>query len=482
MDEKKEKKFISERVLGREMTLRRALKWILVSLACGIVFGAAVFGVFYIGRKAVNRAEQKQQEAISESVSEEETEPEALQATETEPETKEKKQQKTTEEPSKNPEMGESGETEKTSGENGETVPEETEEGSEGEQEGETEESRLDPEKLHESLLEVREKYPYTSEDLDLVLGTQAEACKNISRYIVRVSNTISEMTWFESTVETRRDYSGILLSVEETEVLVLTVSDAITEEGSLSVTFHDGTGNPAVAKQVSKRDGLAVVAVSTEGLGEDFLEQLQAAEIVPTQEITAGMPVISAGSPIGAVNSFGFGSINYVAEPESVEDGQQVCCYTQAPSVPERGTFLMTVDGRLLGLAVQADGENEITGNRFLAADSCRTLLGSLKKGNDMAWLGITGIDISFEMKYKNIPEGMYVTNVNEAGPAYAAGLKRGDIIVKIGAREIRGLSDYLSFLRSLHPGETVTVTVQRETIRSEYKEMELEMTAGTR
>lgn len=479
MDENKEKKFISERILGREMTLRRAFRWVLVSLACGIVFGLAVFGVNYLARRAVEKAEQKQTESIAAS---RQAEPETTPVTEeslpqvSESETHEKESE-TAIEPETEQET-ESGETKET--EEGETDkdsnPGETVEG-----EG-TQELFVEPELLHEALIAEREQFPFSSGDLTMVLGAQADACENIARYIVKVSNTISEVTWFESTVETQRNYSGIVVSVTEKEILVLTVADAVQADGSLSVTFHDGTRNAAVIKKASGRDSLAVLAVSAEGLGSEFLESLDPVEVKPAEGVRAGLPIITAGSPMGAVGSFGFGSINFVAEPESVEDGQHICCYSAVSSVPEKGTFLMSVDGCLLGLAMPKNEDSDVLGNCFVLAESCQNLLENLKKGNDMAWLGITGIDISFDMKYKNIPEGLYVTAVNESGPAFSAGLRRGDIIVTIGAREIKGVSDYLNFMRNLRPGESVMVTILREAARSEYKEMNLEMTAGTR
>lgn len=486
MDENKEKKFISERILGREMTLRRAVRWILLSLVCGIVFGLTVFGVNYLAGSAAEKAEKSRQEAKEQISSE---------ATETDPKTEESLPQAAEPDTSvretetaKEPTTAKEQETEKESeteleSKSGEDTGKDTGETEEGETgEDETEESLIDPELLHRSLLSEREAYPYGTEELKLVLNAEADACENISGYIARVSNTISAVTWFESTVETQRNYSGIVVSVSESEILILTVANAVTDGGSLSVTFHDGTRNEAVVKKVSDRDGLCVIAVSTEGLGIDFVEKLVPVETVSEEGIRTGMPVITAGSPMGTVGSYGFGNINFVAEPESVEDGRLLCCYSEASSDPEEGTFLMSVDGKLLGLAAARKENSEVTGNRFIVADSCRNLIESLKKGNDMARLGITGIDISFDMRYKNVPEGMYVTAVNEDGPAFAAGLRRGDIVAMIGAREIKGISDYLNFMRNLRPGETVTVTILRESGRSEYKEMELQMTAGIR
>ena len=65
--------------------------------------------------------------------------------------------------------------------------------------------------------------------------------------------------------------------------------------------------------------------------------------------------------------------------------------------------------------------------------------------------------------------------------GPVYNAGIQNGDVIVKIGEKNILSMKDYENQLEALHQGDTVTVTVQRKSV-NEYKELEYQVNVGAR
>jgi serine protease Do len=82
---------------------------------------------------------------------------------------------------------------------------------------------------------------------------------------------------------------------------------------------------------------------------------------------------------------------------------------------------------------------------------------------------LGIEYQEISGQLaRYFHLPqdqeEGILVSNVDEAGPAAKAGLKAGDVILKIDGESVRDSSDLQQRVARLSPGQEVTVTVQRD------------------
>ncbi len=72
---------------------------------------------------------------------------------------------------------------------------------------------------------------------------------------------------------------------------------------------------------------------------------------------------------------------------------------------------------------------------------------------------------------------DGVLLDAVTEGGPAQKAGLKAGDVIVKIGDIEIHGLEDLDQALREYKPGQKVKVVVKRDN-----KELTFEVTLGRR
>jgi S1-C subfamily serine protease len=57
----------------------------------------------------------------------------------------------------------------------------------------------------------------------------------------------------------------------------------------------------------------------------------------------------------------------------------------------------------------------------------------------------------------------GYALTGVSKGGPAERAGLKGGDIIVKLGDSKIGNLEDFDTALRKYKAGDKVPVVVQR-------------------
>jgi S1-C subfamily serine protease len=89
----------------------------------------------------------------------------------------------------------------------------------------------------------------------------------------------------------------------------------------------------------------------------------------------------------------------------------------------------------------------------------------------NSHPWLGISGIDMTFEIAQSmntNVTYGVLITQVTSGGPANKAGLKGDDIIIAINATSIamriRSMDDLSTFLEEYtSPNQTVNVTIVR-------------------
>jgi S1-C subfamily serine protease len=68
---------------------------------------------------------------------------------------------------------------------------------------------------------------------------------------------------------------------------------------------------------------------------------------------------------------------------------------------------------------------------------------------------------------------KGVLLAGVRAGGAAEAAGLKRGDILVRLGTHDLGGVEDLMYVLNASKPGERVTAVVVRE-----GKEVKMEVT----
>jgi hypothetical protein len=71
----------------------------------------------------------------------------------------------------------------------------------------------------------------------------------------------------------------------------------------------------------------------------------------------------------------------------------------------------------------------------------------------------------------YAEQAEGVKLAGVRDGSPAEKAGLKAGDVIVRVGARDVRNVYDYTYALQDLKAGEEVTFVVVRGSERVSLK-----------
>jgi serine protease Do len=65
-------------------------------------------------------------------------------------------------------------------------------------------------------------------------------------------------------------------------------------------------------------------------------------------------------------------------------------------------------------------------------------------------------------------------VAAVEEDGPAAAAGLRPGDVVVRAGGRDVRSVEDVLSALRGRARGDRLAIVVAR---RGERRTLDVEL-----
>lgn len=89
------------------------------------------------------------------------------------------------------------------------------------------------------------------------------------------------------------------------------------------------------------------------------------------------------------------------------------------------------------------------------LAAFGVISVLERNLRDTDMAYLGVIG-----DPKHRG--PGVMIEEVQEKTGAYDAGLKKGDIILKVGDRVISGLLELKNSLTVITPGTTISMTVE--------------------
>jgi serine protease Do len=100
------------------------------------------------------------------------------------------------------------------------------------------------------------------------------------------------------------------------------------------------------------------------------------------------------------------------------------------------------------------------------------------MSNGQALPTLGIIGTDVTKEANTdRGVPFGAFIKEVVADSPAMNAGIRPGDVIVKMGTADIGSFSDYKTAILTYQPQDSVMIKLQRPG-REGYTEMTYEVT----
>ncbi len=303
-----------------------------------------------------------------------------------------------------------------------------------------------------------------------------------LNHYMVTVTAVTSNIDWFNTVQEKKNQTSGVIITDNGKELLILTDASYLSSAESLTITFYTGDQVNAQVKQTDNYTNLAVLTVPLENLPAGIKkEKLEYPTLGSSNTKLTGIPVIAMGSPMGTSNSIGYGMITSASTVYSVPDRNYKIIQTDIMGSQNASGVLFNLDGQVIGI---------ITGNKTgsdmknviyaYGITEMKKIMEKLSNGSAMAYLGISGLNVTSEASGElGVPLGGFVKKVDMDSPAMLAGIQQGDVITNIDGRNISTFNEYTNIVMQLEPGKTVKMTVKRKS-QDEYKEMEFTMEAG--
>lgn len=242
----------------------------------------------------------------------------------------------------------------------------------------------------------------------------------------------------------------------------------------------------------------IAILKVDTKG---DQIKPLKFANL--NSNIQPGQDVIAIGNPLGVnPGSVTRGIVSGLGrnvkaqgscQNRTVEKDYEGVIQTDAAiNSGNSGGPLINLNGEVVGVnSATSTSANNIS--YAVPFQRVARLLERYQKNNGKLTLPFFGV--SYRMidsnlaKARNVPEGAFVLQVVKDGPAEKAGIKRGDIITKIGDKKI-DFSLQATLNQFFEPGQKVTVEIYRPSTTSLFgddvsldgKTMSLDLTIGER
>lgn len=338
-------------------------------------------------------------------------------------------------------------------------------------------------EPVEEKVRSELEKYPYSLEDLNKMYGNLRTLASEADKSIAAIHSIQREKDWFDNPIETTGQFSGVVIDARREEVLVLAPSKAVETADSLEVVFSDSEVVPGTVKQIDSQMGLTVICADVSSLEDVQYEKIKPVKLGNSYSSRQGDLVFTVGSPAGMVHSSSYGFISYIAKNVQMTDGNARVLYADVKSRADAGTFLFNTDGELIGWGTDRYDQDVETGMKtFMSISDYKGILELLSNGIPVPYLGIEGQEVTTEMEKNGMPAGIYITAAAPESPAYNAGLQSGDILDEINDVKIEGMKNFQAQVERLHVGDHITVTVQRNNGKDEYKEIEFAVTMGAR
>lgn len=326
------------------------------------------------------------------------------------------------------------------------------------------------------------------------VVTDVTEVVKAAMPCVVSITNEYTAYDyWYDEEYDDEANGSGIIISQNDEELLILTNYHVVEDANDLYVQFIDDTEVVAYAKGVAPYEDLAVVSVLLEDIPNVTLEKIATAALGDSDALEVGEPSIAIGNSLGYGQSVTTGVISALdcdifADDEEINLSSLI--QTDAAINPgNSGGALLNINGEVIGINSSKIADYAIEGMGYaIPINTARPIVDELVKqetkrkvaSDKRAFLGISGTDVSEEavVRYE-MPEGVYVSSVLEGTAAARAGIKKGDIITAIDDEKVTSMSRVQSILEYYAVDTKAEITLMRIKDGS-YEKMTVEVTFG--
>lgn len=317
-----------------------------------------------------------------------------------------------------------------------------------------------------------------------------AEQCK--SSVVAITNQSVQEVQTMFGTMQQQStgSGSGVIIGKNDTELLIATNNHVVSGAESLTVCFNDDKDAvfDAKIKGTDADNDLAVIAIKLSDISEDVLNSISVATLGDSTQMEVGDQVVAIGNALGFGQSVTSGVISALDREVTIDDTTATLMQTDAAINPgNSGGALFNMKGEVIGINSAKYASDQVEGMGFaIPMAKAQGIIENLmnqetrdKLTSDYGFLNITGQDVSSDVaEMYGIPEGVYVSGTTDGGAAANAGIQKGDIITKLGNTTITSTSQLKEELQYYKAGETVEITLQRNTDNKGYQEQTVKVT----
>ncbi|MBB1013383.1 trypsin-like serine protease, partial [Dietzia kunjamensis] len=311
------------------------------------------------------------------------------------------------------------------------------------------------------------------------VLTTSTVRIADAPENVIRSDNPIGEVAQrvqpavvniSVSTASAQGEGSGIVI---DPQGYIVTNNHVVTMDGAadradIDVIFPDGSRASAEMVGRDPATDLAVLKV-------DDVQNLTVATLGDSDDVQVGEQVIAIGSPLGLARTVTEGIVSATRRPialgEATSDGDVVIDAIQTDAAINPGNSggpLIDGTGAVIGIntSIFTQSGGSIGLGFAIPVNDVREIATSLM--TDGAVRHAT-IGVNARKADNGSVEGAEIVNVREGSPAEEGGLREGDVVTRVGDRQVRSSDELVVAVRRAGADVDVPVEVIRGGTRVE-------------
>ena len=267
---------------------------------------------------------------------------------------------------------------------------------------------------------------------------------------------------------------SGVIISPDG---YILTNNHVVEGADEIEVTLTDSRRASARVIGTDPDTDLAVLKVE--------LDKLPVIVLGNSDQLAVGDQVLAIGNPFGVGQTVTSGIVSALGRSQLGINTFENFIQTDAAINPgNSGGALVDVNGNLMGVntAIYSRSGGSMGIGFAIPVSTAKLVLDGIVRDGQVTrgWIGVEPNELSPELAQTfgvKATEGVIITGVLQGGPAAQAGVRPGDVILRVDGKATNNVSELLTAVAALKPGTAARFDLQRGDAV-----VEVSVTPGTR
>ena len=254
---------------------------------------------------------------------------------------------------------------------------------------------------------------------------------------------------------------SGVIVS---SDGYILTNNHVVEGADAIEVVLQDARRTTAQVIGTDPESDLAVLKLT--------LDRLPVMTLGNSDALQVGDQVLAIGNPFGVGQTVTSGIVSALGRNQLGINTFENFIQTDAAINPgNSGGALTDISGNLMGIntAIYSRSGGSMGIGFAIPVSTAKQVLESIVKDGQVVrgWIGVEPNELTPELAQTfgiRSAQGVIVTGVLNSGPAAEAGIRPGDVITQVAGQPVRTVSELLTRIAGLTPGQATPFALQRQ------------------